>query len=118
MSRILTYLVIQLIFRLNFLRNSIPKTALSLLSNRILKDILTLYPLISTLIGPISIYMILSLYIIGSPKILTNRYRFSLSLYGNPILLTTASDIWFLVALLSTSTLNFLFYHLAYKFRC
>src|SRR6266700_3901752 len=117
MSQILTYLVIQLIFGLNSLRNSIPKTALSLFSSRILKDILILCLLISILTGPVSIHIIPSLYIIRSLEIVTNRYRFSLSLYSNPILLITVSNIWFLVALLSTSTLNFLFYHLAYKFR-
>ena len=87
------YPVVQLIFGLNSLKNGIPKTALSLLSGRILKDILTLYPLISTLTSPISIYIILSLYIIRSPEIVTNKYRFSLSLYSNPILLTATSNI-------------------------
>src|SRR6266700_1296977 len=109
MSLILTCLVIQLILRLNSLRNGIPKTALSLLSGRILKDILTLCPLISTLTSPISIYIIPSLYIIGSLEIVTNRYRFSLSLYSNLILLTAVSNIWFLIALLFTSALIFLF---------
>src|SRR6266567_3080597 len=108
MSQILTYLVIQLIFRLNSLRNSIFKTALSLPSGRILKDILTFYPLISILTSPVFIYIILSLYIIRSPKIVTNGYRFSLSLCGNLILLTAISNIWFLIALLSISVLNFL----------
>src|SRR6266700_4266005 len=109
MSQILTYLVIQLILRLNSLKNSIPKTALSLPSGSILKDILILYPLISTLTGPVSIHMILSLYIIRFLEIVTNGYRFFLSLYSNPILLTAISDIWFLITLLSTSALNFLF---------
>src|SRR6266566_8521509 len=117
MSQISTYLVIQSIFKLNSLRNSIPKTALSLPSGRMLKDILTLYPLISTLISPISIYIIPSLYVIGSPKIVINGYGFSLSLYSNPILLTADSDIWFLITPLSTNALNFLFYYLAYRFR-
>ncbi len=93
MSQILTYLVTQLILRLNSLRNGIPKTALSLPSSKILKEIIILFPLISTLTNPVSIYIILSLYNIGSPKIVTNRYRFSLSLYSNPILLTTTSNI-------------------------
>src|SRR6266705_6958685 len=56
------------------------------------KDILTLYPLISTLTSPISIYIIPFPYIIRSLEIVTNRYRFSLSLYSNPILLTAVSD--------------------------
>src|SRR6266566_9815761 len=109
MSQILIYLVIQLIFRLNSLRNSIPKTTLFLPSGRILKDILILYPLISTLTSSVSIYMILSLYIIRSPEMVTNRYGFSLSLYSNLILLTADSNIWFLITLLSTNALNFLF---------
>ena len=117
MSQILTCLITQLILRLNSLRNSILKTALSLFSSRMLKDILILYPLIFTLTGPISIYMILFLYIIGSPKMVINKYRFFLSLYNNPILLTANSNIQFLVTLLSTSTLNFLFCYLAYRFK-
>src|SRR6266567_3134403 len=117
MSQILTCLVTQLILGLNSLKNSIFKTALSLPSSKILKEIIIFLLLIFILTGPISIYIILSLYSIGSPKIVTNRYRFSLSLCGNPILLTAASNIWFLIALLSTSTLNFLSCYLAYKFR-
>src|SRR6266567_3126598 len=78
---------------LNSLKNGIPKTTLSLLSGRMSKDILILYPLIFTLTSPVSICIIPSLYIIRSPKIVTNGYRFSLSLYGNPILLTAASNI-------------------------
>src|SRR6266568_4152655 len=114
MFYILTCLVTQLILGLNSLRNSIPKTTLSLPSGRILKDILTLCPLIFTLTGPVSICIILSLYIIKSPEMVTNRYRFSLFLYNNPILLIIFSNIWFLVTLLSISALNFLFYYLIY----
>ncbi len=117
MSRILTYPVTQLIFKLNSLRNSILKTALSLLSGKMLKEIMIFLPLISTLTSPVFIYIILSLYSIRSPEIVTNRYRFSLSLCGNLILLTANSNIWFFIALLSTSTLNFLFCYLAYRFR-
>src|SRR6266567_6428549 len=117
-SQILTYLITQLILKLNSLRNGILKTALSLPSSKILKEIITFLPLISISTSPVSIYIILSLYSIGSPKMVTNRYRFSLSLYSNPILLTTDSDIWFFVILLFTNTLNFLFCYLACRFRC
>src|SRR6266702_1871044 len=117
MSQILTYLVTQLIFGLNSLRNGIPKTALSLPNSKILKEVTIFLPLISTLTSPVSIHIIPSLYNIRSPEIVTNGYGFSLSLYSNPILLTAVSDIWFLIALLSTSALNFLFYYLACKFR-
>src|SRR6266704_2599230 len=92
-SQILTYLITQLILKLNSLKNSIPKTTLSLPSSKILKKLIIFLPLISTLTGPVSIYIILSLYNIRSPKIVTNRYRFSLSLYSNPILLTAISNI-------------------------
>ena len=83
----------QLIFRLNSLRNSIPKTALSLPSSKILKEIIIFFPLIFTLTSPISIYIILSLYSIRSPEIATNRYRFFLFLYSNLILLTATNNI-------------------------
>ncbi len=78
---------------LNSFKNSIPKTTLSLPSGKILKEVIILLPLIFILTSPISIYIILSLYSIKSPKIVTNRYRFSLTLYGNPILLTANSNI-------------------------
>src|SRR6266566_3318943 len=96
----------QLIFGLNSLKNSIFKTALFLFSGKILKEIIIFLPLIFTLTCPVSIYIILSLYYIRSPEIVTNKYRFSLSLYSNPIFLTAISNIWFLIALLSTNTLN------------
>ena len=82
-----------MIFGLNSLKNIIPKTALSLPNNKILKVIITPVPLTSTSISPILSYIILSLYNIRSPKMVTNRYRFSLSLYSNPIFLTTVSNI-------------------------
>src|SRR6266567_3984490 len=80
-----------LFFRLNSLKNNIPKTTLSLSSSKILKEITIFLPLISTLTSPVFIYIILSLYSIGSPKIVTNGYKFSLSLYSNLIPLTVNS---------------------------
>ena len=85
--------MIQLIFGLYSYRNGIPKTALFLPSSKMLKEIMAFLPLISTSTSPVSIYIILSLYNIGSPEIVINGYRFSLSLYGNPILLTAVSNI-------------------------
>src|SRR6266550_5478623 len=105
MSQISTYLITYLILKLNSLKNSIFKTTLSLPNNRILKEIIIFLPLISTLTSPISIYIILSLYSIRSPKIVINGYRFSLSLYSNPIYLIAIGDRWFLIALLFTSAL-------------
>ena len=93
MSQILTYLVIQLIFKLNSLKNSIPKTTLSLPNSKILKDIVTFFPSTSISTSPIFSGIILSLYNIRSLEMVTNKYRFSLSLYSNPILLTANNNI-------------------------
>jgi hypothetical protein len=71
MFMILTYLVIQLIFRLYFFNYIIPKTALSWPNSKILKFTIILCFLMLTYTGPISKLIILSLYSTGSPKIVT-----------------------------------------------
>jgi hypothetical protein len=54
-----------------FFNYIIPKTTLSYLNNRILKFIITLYPLILICTSPVSKLIILSLYSTNSPKIIT-----------------------------------------------
>jgi hypothetical protein len=68
---ILTYLVIQLIFRLYSLNYIIPKTASSWPNSRILKFTITLRPLILIYTNPVFKLIILSLYSTGSPEIIT-----------------------------------------------
>jgi hypothetical protein len=68
---ILTYLVIQLIFRLYSLNYIIPKTASSWPNSRILKFTIISRLLMLTYTNPISKLIILSLYGTKSPKIIT-----------------------------------------------
>jgi hypothetical protein len=68
---ILTYLIIQLIFRLYSLNYIIPKTASSWPNSRILKFIIISRLLILIYTSPVSKLIILSLYSTGSPKIMT-----------------------------------------------
>ena len=63
-------------------------------------------------------YITLSLYIIGSPKIITKKYIFSFYLYGSLNYLIISSNIWFFIALLLTIALNLIFYYLVYRFKC
>jgi len=62
---------------LNFYKNSIPKTALSLPNDRTLNNITTFYLLISILTGPVLKWIISFPYNIRSFEIVTNKYRFS-----------------------------------------
>ena len=73
MFLILTYFIIQLIFKLYSLNYIIPEIALSYLSNRMSKFIITLCSLILTYISPISRLIIPSLYSTGSPEIVTSK---------------------------------------------
>ena len=68
--------------------------------------------------NPILKYIILFLYIIGSPKIVTKEYRFSFCLCGSLNYLIIFNDIWFLITLLLTIALNFIFWHLVYRLKC
>jgi hypothetical protein len=71
MSAILTYLVIQSIFRLYSLNYIIPKTASSWPNSRILKFTIISCPLMLIYTSPVSKLIILSLYGTKSPKIVT-----------------------------------------------
>jgi hypothetical protein len=71
MSVILTYLVIQLIFRLYSLNYIIPKTALSWPNSKMSKFIIIFCLLILTCTGPVFKLIILSLYSTESPEIVT-----------------------------------------------
>ena len=73
MSLISIYLIIQLILKLYSLNYTIPKIALSCPNNRMLKFIITLYPLILTYISLFSKLIIPSLYSTGSPEIITSK---------------------------------------------
>jgi len=110
--------VIQFIFGLNSCKNGIPKTALSLPNSRILNNTTTFYPLISILTSPVLRWIISFLYNIRSPEIMTNRYGFSFCLWGNPIFLIVAGDMWFFIAPLFINALNFWSCHLAHRLRC
>ena len=57
------------------------------------------------------------LYSTSSFKIITNRYRYSFSLYSIPNLFTILGVIWFLITLLSTITLNYLSRHLTLRLK-
>ena len=74
-------------------------------------------PLSFSSIGPVLRYIILSLYIIGSPEIVTKGYRSFFYLYGSLNLFIVFSDIWFLITLLLTNTLNVYFPYLAHKLK-
>ena len=69
---------------LYFFNYIIPKTALSCPSSRILKFTIILCPLILTYRGPNFKLIILSLYDTSFPKIITNGYKYSFSLYNIP----------------------------------
>ena len=90
---------------------------MSLPNNKILNKITIFYSFSSNSTGPVSIYIILSLYNIRSPEIVTNGKGLSFSLYSIPNLLTANGNMWFFVTLLSTNALNFLSRHLALKFK-
>ena len=58
------------------------------------------------------------LYSTGSFKIVINKYRYSFFLYSIFSRFTILGVIWFLVALLSTITLNCLSRYLTFKLKC
>src|SRR6266702_8539582 len=109
--------MIQLILRFYFYKNNIPKTASSFPNNNTLNNIIIHLPSSSNSINPVLKYIILSLYIIGSPEIVTKGYRSSFYLCGNLNYLIISGDMWFLITLLSTIALNFVLCHLACKFK-
>ena len=67
--------------------------------------------------GPISKLIILFLYNTSSPKIVTNRYKYSFFLYNIPNRFIILGMIWLLIILLSTITLNCLSRHLTLKLK-
>ena len=68
--------------------------------------------------GFVSKLIILFLYNISSPKIITNGYKYSFSLYSIPNCFTVLGAMWFLITLLSTIALNYLSRHLTFKLKC
>ena len=76
-----------------------------------------LRPLILIYIGFIFKLIILSLYSTSSPKIITNGYRYSFSLYSIPNHFTILGIIWFLITLLFIIALNYLLYYLTLKLK-
>ena len=83
-----------------------------------LKFTVILHLLILIYIGPISKLIILFLYSTSSPKIITNGYRCSFSLYSIPNHFTVLGIIWFLITPLSTIALNCLLRYLTPKSKC